>query len=277
MDVLFVHFVSCWLGMLRTDALIGELLGANDQRNDDDQDDEQDEASKNQCHLKILPSHLLAQIRRSLLEDGRLFIELVGLFCQRFGLLGVLEHVGDVVLHGPLDGIDLAQQCRRLVDLGQILVLAAHGLHERLGLLGQRVCGSRLGGLSVLLHEVLVQLGKHLDCHPRRVLCSRNDRAADGIRIGTVDDLMLIGLDDLEPSDLSRGSQAARWVVGNHPRHGIRVGTVTATVKIAGSSVRFVLSGMIELGENDRLGAAAVLNAVDEGATEFVIGHGCCC
>jgi len=99
----------------------------------------------------------------------------------------------------------------------------------------------------------------------------------DGIRIGTVDDLMLIGLDDLEPSDLSRGSQAARWVVGNHPRHGIRVGTVTATVKIAGSSVRFVLSGMIELGENDRLGAAAVLNAVDEGATEFVIGHGCCC
>ena len=138
-------------------------------------------------HLQVLASHLLPQIGTLLLENAGLLVELIGPLGQALGLLGVLEHGADVVLHLDLDLVDLSDEGGGLVDLGQVVVLLAHGLEDGLGLFGEGVGRGGLRLEAELLGILAVQLDEGLDGDAGGVLepgydgkacfCGRTDRA----------------------------------------------------------------------------------------------------
>jgi len=66
----------------RLAALASGLFGFLNNWNQNGNENNNNNSAQNQSHLEVLPLHLLLQVRTSLLEDRRLFVELTGLFCH---------------------------------------------------------------------------------------------------------------------------------------------------------------------------------------------------
>ena len=180
-----------------------------------DQDDGQntdDQERKDDGHMQVLASHLLPEVGTLLLEDAGLLVELVGPLGQALGLLGVLEHGADVVLHLDLDLVDLADEGGGLVDLGEVVVLLAHGLKDGLGLFGEGVGRGRLGLEAELLGVLAVQLDEGLDGDAGGVLESGNDGEACGLKCGPGRREAVVQADEVKEG---QGQDEAKEVCGN--------------------------------------------------------------
>ena len=101
-----------------------------------------------------------------------------------------------------------------------------------------------------------------------------HSQLTDTVGISPIDDLMLIRLDHLETSKLSRLREPRGWVVGDHSSHSIGVRLVATPVQgRVGASMRLVLTRMIVLCHTNRVGTR--FNTVDQSASKLVVSHGC--
>mmetsp|Transcript_1799 Transcript_1799/g.3956 ORF Transcript_1799/g.3956 Transcript_1799/m.3956 type:complete len:346 (+) Transcript_1799:194-1231(+) len=267
-------------------------LHPHDQRNQNRRQYAPHQQHQNDLHLQILPPHLLPQHSALLLEHRRLLVQLVRPLRQRLRLFRVLQHGRYVVLHLNLDGVDLVHQGRGLVDRGQVVVLGAGGFQEGFGLAGEGIGRGRFGLKAELLGEGAVKLAEHLDGGSGGVLEAGDDGEAKSVRIRPVHDLMHLRLNDAESSQRPRFRRGAGGIVPHDHPHGVRVRLVPPSVQRFGIAVSFVFGGVVVFREkrNARTpevghGYASALlisagrtdvrvEAVDEGASDFVVGHG---
>mmetsp|Transcript_38520 Transcript_38520/g.80042 ORF Transcript_38520/g.80042 Transcript_38520/m.80042 type:complete len:230 (+) Transcript_38520:2602-3291(+) len=226
--------------MSNTDSVLHTflVLGILDQRPQNGNQDNNNEPSKKKCHFKILPCHLLSEISGLLLEHGCLFIQLIRFFGQRFSLFGVLQHASNVRLHLRFDNIHLVCQGFGFVNVVQIVVLLACLRQDTLRLAGETVLGSFSSFSTNLLHKRGVQFLQHLNGNTRGISKSGNYSQADTIQISSINNLVLVGLDNLETPNCPLFRETTRRVVGNHSSYSIRVRLIASTVQ-----GRFVSAG----------------------------------
>ena len=98
-------------------------------------------------------------------------------------------------------------------------------------------------------------------------------RLTQSIRIGTVNDLVDLGLAHLEAADgAGLGGGARRVVPDDHP-DGIGVALVAAAVQVGPSGAGLVLRRVVVLGQHGDGGLITGVEAVHQGASESVVGH----
>ena len=149
---------------------------------DDDEGDEE-------AHLAEFPPDLGPQHLGPRLEHARLGLEVLGLLVDVLERHAVLERDLDVLLHDHLDALDLGHGLVELVDLGEVVVLGAELLEERLARGRELRFARRRDLLAALGAEGALELLEERLRRPVSVgvaLCSRGRprvRVAHGVRL----------------------------------------------------------------------------------------------
>jgi hypothetical protein len=92
----------------------------------------------------------------------------------------------------------------------------------------------------------------------------------NAVGVRPVHDLVLIGLDDLEPGQTAAFGEARRWIIFNNGRYGVGVTFVAIAVN-ASPAGALVLGGVVVFRQQHGTAAA---ETVEESTTQLLVRHG---